>query len=241
MTELMIALRRSPRMLLERDGHPGPGPGRLAVVLARAGVGKTPFLVSVGVDALLSGQRVLHVSLERTVDKIRTWYDDLLMEMLRRERKLEHWSALQLHIERRRHIHTYMGRSFSIERLRQALELLREAMEFSPEVIILDRVEYTELDAPLVAALRELAGELGAELWMACRTHREGPQGSPGHLPPPADAFEDHVDVAFRLDPHKAKIRLHVLKDRGEMIDKALNILLDPQTLLLTTGVGGKR
>jgi len=26
MTELMIALRRSPGTLLERDGHPGPGP-----------------------------------------------------------------------------------------------------------------------------------------------------------------------------------------------------------------------
>jgi len=241
MTKLMIELRRSPRLLLERDGHPGPGPGRLAVVLARAGVGKTPLLVSVGVDALLSGQRVLHVSLERTVDKIRSWYDDLLMEMLRRERKLEHWSALQLHMERRRHIHTYVGRSFSVDRLRQALDLLREAMEFVPEVIILDRVEYTELDAPLVARLRQLASELQAELWMACRTHRDGPQAQPGHLPPPADAFEEHVDVAFRLETQEAKVRLQVLKDQGQVVDKDLNILLDPQTLLLTTGVGRRR
>ena len=28
MTELMIALRRSPRTLLARDGYPGPGPGK---------------------------------------------------------------------------------------------------------------------------------------------------------------------------------------------------------------------
>jgi hypothetical protein len=241
MTELMIALRRSPRVLLERDGHPGPGPGRLAVVLARAGVGKTPLLVSVGVDALLAGQRVLHVSLERTVEKVRAWYDDLLMEMLRRERKLEHWSALQLHMERGRHIHTYVGRSFSLDRLRQNLELLREAMEFVPQVIIIDRVEYAEIDAPLVASLRQLAAETQAELWMACRTHRDGPQAEPGHLPPPADAFEEHVDVAFRLDPYQAKVRLHVLKDQGTMVGRDLNILLDPQTLLLTTGVGGKR
>jgi len=44
--------------------------------MARAGVGKTAFLVGIGVDALLSGQKVLHCSLERTVDKVRTWYDD---------------------------------------------------------------------------------------------------------------------------------------------------------------------
>ena len=65
---LMIELRRSPRKLLERDGHPGPGPGHLALIFARAGVGKTAFLVGIGVDALLAGQKVLHVSLESTVD-----------------------------------------------------------------------------------------------------------------------------------------------------------------------------
>jgi hypothetical protein len=133
-----------------------------------------------------------------------------------------------------------MGRSFSVDRLREALELLRDAMEFTPQVIILDRVEYTELDAPMVAELRSLAAEVDAELWMACRTHREGPQGEPGHLPPPVDAFEEHVDLAFRLVPLDAKIRLQVLKNRDQMLSEDLNILLDPQTLLLVTGVAAR-
>jgi len=241
MTELMISLRRSPRTLLERDGHPGPGPGKIALVTARAGVGKTAFLVGIGVDALLSRQKVLHVSLERTVEKIRDWYDEKLTEMLRHNKKLEHRTAVQLEMERGRHIHTYLGRSFSVDRMREVLKMLDDAMEFSPDVIILDRMEYTELDAPTVADLRALAGEVGAELWMACRTHRDGPQAEPGHLPPPADAFEQHVDLAFRLDPHRNKVRLHVVKDQQQTVDQDLNILLDPQTLLLVTGVGAKR
>jgi len=241
MTELMISLRRSPRTLLERDGHPGPGPGKIALVTARAGVGKTAFLVGIGVDALLSGQKVFHVSLERTVEKIRDWYDEKLTEMLRHNKKLEHRTAVQLEMERGRHIHTYLGRSFSVDRMREVLKMLDDAMEFSPDVIILDRMEYTELDAPTVADLRALAGEVGAELWMACRTHRDGPQAEPGHLPPPADAFEQHVDLAFRLDPHRNKVRLHVVKDQQQTVDQDLNILLDPQTLLLVTGVGAKR
>ncbi len=242
MTNLMIELRRSPRTLLERDGYPGPGPGKLALVMSRAGVGKTALLVGIGIDALLSGQKVLHVALDRSVDKIRDWYDDVLTEMLRREKKLQHWPALQLEVERRRHIHTYVGRSFSIERLRSATALLRDAMEFEPNVIIVDRLDLEgDIDPATVAGLRALAADTGAELWLACRTHREGPQGEPGHLPPPADRFEDSVDLAFRLDPQNAKIRLRVLKDNEEVIDKDLNILLDPQTLLLTTGVGAKR
>ncbi len=240
MTNLMISLRRSPRMLLERDGHPGPGPGKLGLVVARAGVGKTAFLTGIGVDALLSGQKVLHVSVERSIDKIREWYDEQLVEMLKRERKLEHLSAVQLTMERRRHIHTFIGQSFSVDRVRQTVSLLRDSMEFVPAVIILDRMEYAGVDKPAIADLKAMAAEIGAELWMACRTHREGP-ASPGHLPPPADAFEDLVDVAFSLDPQDAKVRLHIIKDKEKMVERDLNILLDPQTLLLVPGVATKK
>ncbi len=238
MTDLMFKLRRSPRKLLERDGHPGPGPGHLALVLARAGVGKTAFLVDIGIDALLAGQKVLHVSLDSTIDKVRDWYDDILMEMLRRDKKLQHWASIQLEVERRRHIHTYVSHSFSVERLRAAIEMLRDVMHFEPQVILIDDLEAEGVDAETAVALKSLAAEAGAELWMACQTFREGPQGEPGHLPPPADQLEDLVDLALRLDPHDAKIRLHVLKDRDKMLDEDLHILLDPQTQLLTVGFG---
>jgi hypothetical protein len=229
MTNLMIQLRRSPRTLLERDGHPGPGAGHLGLVMARAGVGKTAFLVGIGIDALLAGQKVLHVSLDRTVDKVRTWYDDLLMEMLRREKQLQHWAGIQLEVERRRHIHTYVGQSFTVDRFRQGLELIGSAMDFKPQVIILDRVDLEEIDPSEVEALRAVAGETGAELWMACRTHRDDPEPAPGQLPSPADRFQESVDTAFSLNPIDDRIRLQVAKD--------LNILLDPKTLLLTTGL----
>ena len=238
-TELMTQLRRSPRKLLERDGHPGPGPGNLALVLARTGVGKTAFLVGIGVDALLAGQKVLHVSLESTVDKVRDWYEDVLREMLTRDKKLEHRESLQLELERRRHIHTYVGHSFSIERLRHSLELLTDVMHFQPDVILFDDIDIDDqdVDPEAVAAVKALADEIGAELWMTCHTHREDP-AVPGHLPPPADRLEDLTDLAFRLDSHDAKVRLHVLKDHKQMLDEDLHILLDPQSLLLTVGLG---
>ena len=237
MIETMRRLRRSPRTLLERDGHPGPGPGRLALVMARAGVGKTACLVGVGLDALLSGQNVLHISLHCTVDKVRTWYDDILRQMLKAEPNLANPAEIELEVERRRHIHTYVGRAFSLEKLRQGLEVLRETMAFTPRVIIFDQPDMENIALETVAELKRLATAYDAELWMACRTHREGPPTAPGHLPAPADRFENLVDLAFRLDQRAAKVRLHVLKDREAMLDKDLNILLDPETLLLVTGV----
>jgi hypothetical protein len=240
MTNLMIKLRRSPRTLLARDGHPGPGSGHLAVVMARAGVGKTAFLVGIGIDALLSGQKVLHISLERTVEKVRDWYDEMLSEMLRREKQLQHWAAIQLEVEKRRNIHTYVGSSFSAERMRAALDLLRDAADFVPNVIILDRMEMEGFEPATIEAAKAMAAEIGAELWMACRTRREEPAAE-GHLPPPANRFEKLVDTAFLLEPQDAKVRLRVAKDSEKMLDKYLNVVLDPKTLLLDTGIGAKR
>ena len=237
--QMMIQLRRSPRKLLERDGHPGPGSGNLALILARAGVGKTAFLVGIGVDAMLAGQRVLHVSLESTVDKVRTWYDDIVQEMLRREKKLAHWAAIQLEVERRRHIHTYVGGSFSIERMRHGLDLLENVMHFQPQVILVDDIDVDgqDVEPSQVRAIKDLAAASGAELWMTCQTHRDDP-AEPGHLPPPAHRLEEITDLAFRLDSHDAKIRLHVLKDHKQMLDEDLHILLDPQSMLLGFGAG---
>ncbi len=236
MTDLMFQLRRSPRRLLERDQHPGPGPGQLALILARPGVGKTALLVGIGIDALLAGQKVLYISFDRTVAKVNEWFDEILMEMLQREKKVEHWGAIQLDIQRRLHIQTYMDHSFSVDRLQQGVDVLARAMEFEPDVIVIDRTEQENFDKETVGVLKEMAASLEAELWMAYRTHRTGPQGEPGHLPPPADQLEDLVDLAIRLDPQGSKVRLHVVVDRDKIVDEDLNILLDPQTLLLTSG-----
>ncbi len=63
--------------------------------------------------------------------------------------------------------------------------------------------------------------ELGAELWMACRTHREGPPTLPGHLPPPADRFEDLVDLGVppRLPRHPGPAP-HRSRTAQEMLDR---------------------
>ncbi|MEM1205500.1 MAG: hypothetical protein AAGN66_19880 [Acidobacteriota bacterium] len=236
MSEVMLNLRRSPRKLLERDGHPGPGAGHLAVIMARAGVGKSAFLVDVGLDALLAGQKVLHISLDNTIDRVRAYYDDILGQMLREEKKLDLWSPIQLDVERRRHIHTYAGHTFTPDRLREGVQLLKDVMQFEPAVILVDEFGEEHLDAETVGAIKAIAKEAGAELWLACQVYREGPQAEDGHLPPPVDQFEEDVDLAFRLVSQDSKVRLHILKDREKMLDEDLHILFDPQSMLVTAG-----
>ena len=51
--------------------------GQFGAVLARAGVGKTAFLVQLSLNALLRGKNVLHISLSDPVKKVSLWYKEV--------------------------------------------------------------------------------------------------------------------------------------------------------------------
>ena len=111
-------------------------------------------------------------------------------------------------------------------------------MHFEPQVILVDDIEAEGVNAETTAALKDLAKDVGAELWMACQIFRDDMEGEDGHLPSPVDQIQDLTDLAFRLDAQDNKIRLHVMKDRDQMLNEDLHIVLDPQTNLVTVGLG---
>jgi hypothetical protein len=173
------------------------------------------------------------VTLHRTVEKVRSWYDDLLAELVRYGEAIDQLAHVQLEIERRRHIHTFIGSTFSPARLRDTVQLVRSHMAFRPDVIILDRLELESLPRQVIEDIKSMAAEARAELWMSCRVHRDGPAPQPGHLPFPAEGIEDLVDLAFRLVHEEGRMRLVVLKDRGRVLERGTNLLLDPTSMLL--------
>ena len=50
-------------------------------VLARAGVGKTAFLVQLALNSMLRGVNVLHISMYDPVDKVALWYKELFQRL----------------------------------------------------------------------------------------------------------------------------------------------------------------
>ena len=72
---------RSPLRVFERSIQGGLGKGNVGVVMSRAGAGKTAFLVGVALDVLMRGGKVLHVSLDKPIDRVRGHYDDIFMEL----------------------------------------------------------------------------------------------------------------------------------------------------------------
>ena len=223
---------RSPLRVFDRSVHGGLGPGNLGVVLARAGVGKTPFLAQIGLGELLADRKVLHVSASTSVAEVRQCYDALVLD-LRETSGLEDPSGAELLIERNRMIQVYRDHSLSSERLRRVMEMLTEHADFVPTTILVDGVDWELLAATELEELKDVALAAGAELWMTALTTRHARSGDSELLPPPCDAFDALIDVAVHLSPRGRHVDLRLLRDHDTDDVQVTTLELEPFTMRL--------
>ncbi len=222
---------RSPLRLLEQSTHGGLGRGNMGVVVARHGVGKTAFLVDVALDDLMRDRKVLHVALDEPVDKIRDYYDEIFRDLVHSS-GLEDVCAERLAMERNRNIHTYIGNTFSVAKLREAVSFLKTHMDFEPAMLIIEGYRFEKAGAGDLAELRRIAREAGAELWMSAVTHRESPKNERG-VPEPLARLEGSFDLILAMEQEGDRVHLSLLKDHDNPNVTDTKVALDPSTMLL--------
>lgn len=225
--------RRSPLRVFERSIHGGLGPGNIGLVMSRAGVGKTAFLVGVALDDLMRDRKVLHVNTANSAEKVREFYDEVFKDLAESAR-LEDRGTVHLQVERNRMIHTFVGNTFSISRLRGALDYMREHIDFVPTAMILDGFPIwesaTEDD---MKAVKDLAQELQCEIWLSALVHREGEEKDTRGVPTRIARFDSYISVLVQLKSQEDHVRLELIKDHDNPDVADLHIELEPKTLLL--------
>jgi hypothetical protein len=222
---------RNPLRLFEQSIHGGLGQGNLGVVVARHGIGKTAFLVGIALDDAMRGRKVLHVSLDKTVDHVREFYDEIFMD-LAHAAHLEDLATERLAMERNRMIHTYVGKSFTIHKLRHSINFLREYAHFDPACLILQGFNFERATPADMEAFQNLAAEFKVEMWMSAMTHRGvrlSEHGVPEHLAKLASSIAVIVEMTDRSDG----VHLSLLKDHDNPNVDKLTLVLDPATMLL--------
>ena len=222
---------RNPLRLFEHSIHGGLGRGNIGVVVARHGIGKTAFLVGVALDDAMRGRKVLHVSLDKTVDHLREFYDEIFMD-LAHSAHLEDLATARLEMERNRMIHTYTGKSFTIPKLRHSINFLKEYAHFDAACVILEGFDFDRATAEDLEAFRQLAQEFDVEMWMAAVTHRGvamNDNGIPAHLA----RFADLISVIVQMSDAPDGVHLSLLKDHDNPNVAKLTLDLDPSTMLL--------
>ena len=222
---------RSPLRLFEHSINGGLGRGNIGVVVARHGIGKTAFLVGIALDDAMRGRKALHVSLDKTVDHLREFYDEIFMD-LAHSAHLEDIPAERLEMERNRIIHTYAGKSFTIHKLRHSINFLKEYAHFDPACLILEGFDFERAKVTDMEAFRQLAGEFNVEMWMSAITHRGAPSNEQG-IPEPVAKLASAIAVIVQMADHSDGVQLSLLKDHDNPNVAKLTLALDPATMLL--------
>jgi hypothetical protein len=222
---------RSPLRVFERSIRGGLGPGNIGVVVARRGVGKSAFLVGVALDNLMRGKNVLHVALGQSLGRVREYYDEIFVDLARTSR-LEDMDTVKRELERHRHIHAYLGATFSVAKLRDEVSLLREFVHFSPAALVVDGWNFEGASLEDLRELHALAKEFDAELWMSAVCHRESRKNERG-VPEPLLHLESQLDVIVRLAHDGKNVHVSLLKDHENPRPSEARLALDPVTMLL--------
>jgi len=204
--------------------------GEFGAVLARAGVGKTAFLVQLSLNALLRDKNVLHISLEDPVNKVSLWYQEvfnLIAQQYRVDQISQLWESLLPH----RFIMTFKVEGFSIPKLEERLSDLMEQNIFLPQMVIVDGFPFDETVSHSLTEFKNLIKSHQMPAWFTMRTHRHedpGPDGFPMRLSQVSDLFE----IAIQLLPEGKEIHVKAVKG-AESFPEHLDLRLDPSTMLI--------
>lgn len=225
-----LMLRNPMRILDEAGTVPLPA-GGFGAVLARAGVGKTAFLVQLALDSLLRGDRVLHISLDDPVQKVDLWYREVLANVAAQQAVAD-IAPLWESIGPQRFIMTFRVEGFSVPKLEERVTDLTAQNIFQPQMVVFDGIPFeTAAAAELLTDLKDLAGRLGLRAWFAVRTHRHEPPAADG-LPSQLQGVAHLFDALLQLQPEGDSVHVRALRG-GPREGAHLPLTLDPTTMLV--------
>jgi hypothetical protein len=222
---------RNPLRVMGHENEDILSAGEFGAVLARAGVGKTAFLVQLSLNALLRGKNVLHISLADPVNKVSLWYKEVF-SLIADQYKVDQINQLWESLMPRRFIMTFRVEGFSVPKLQERLTDLTEQNIFSPQIIIVDGFPFDESVHQSLREFKELVKHQGMHAWFTIRTHRHEEPEADG-TPLPFAHVSDLFEIAVQLLPVGKEIHVKALKG-GDSFSSRLDLRLDPSTMLLT-------
>jgi hypothetical protein len=204
--------------------------GSFGAVLARAGIGKTAFLVQIALHTMLRDRNILHISLDDPVEKVTLWYREVF-NLLAEKRNVQVSAPLWDDLLPRRFIMTFKVEGFSVPKLKERMTDLIEQNIFRPHTLIVDGVPFDNDVRDLIKDLKDLSAATGVRCWFTVRTHRhEAP--TPDGMPPQMASLQDLFDVSVQLVPDGEDIHIRILKGL-ETPPRDTAVRFDPATMLI--------
>jgi len=204
---------------------------RMGLIMARAGLGKTAILVQIAMDAMLRGQKVLHVSIGEGLEKAKAWYEDVF-KYISDGFHLDHAAEVESELMRNRMIMTFKEAVFSRPKLEERLNDLVYQNIFRPDIVVIDGYDFAGTDYDSVMDLKEMMAAMNVQGWFSALRHRDDNRKSVAGVPAPCHEVDGLFDTVILLQPEKDSILLNIIKDEYDgAAGKILN--LDPSTMMV--------
>lgn len=204
--------------------------GQFGTVLSRAGVGKTGFLVQIALTRLLCDEKVLHISLSDTIEKITVRYNEGYASLIDSIGYVDAQIAERLWDEIQHHKTgiAYNESTFNVNKIRDYLNSFKGADLTLPTLMIIDGLNFDTDLSDILSQLKQLQQDFGICIWFSMQSHREEPLNENGY-PVQLENYDTLFNKAVFLVAEENKLQAVVLKD-GDRTD--LKFLLDPATLM---------
>lgn len=226
-------IKRSPLRILEKSIRCGLGKGRIIVLAARKGVGKTACLVHISTDKLFQDVPVIHVSYAARVDCILRWYEDIFREIAKR-RRLEEAMGVHDEIIRNRVIMNFKQDAAHTDQVLRSVEAMIDHGNFAANCIIVDGYDFARSSAEDLLKFKDFAHKAGVEIWFSASLKGKEPLFDEKGIPHELKGYMDQIDVLITLRYQDGHVRLRLVKDCGYVAAGDLKIRLDPKTLLIS-------
>ena len=204
--------------------------GRFGAILSRAGVGKTSFLVQIALTRLLDNEKILHISLDDTMEKINVRYHEGYTNLVDSIGYVDAQKAQRLweDINPDKVGICYTQTTFDTQKIREYLQSFKKADLPLPSIMIIDGLDFDEDVSKIMDELQEIQGEFNIFTWFAMKVHREEELCENG-FPIQLETHKDRFQKAVFLSPVEDKIEAVILKDGERTNEKTL---LNPSTMM---------
>lgn len=224
----------SPLRILEKSVHGGLGRGNLGVLMARAGVGKTACLIHIALDKLFRKEKLIHVSLVDMPEKVTSYYNVIFYDLVK-ALGLRGEVETKMLIDRNRMILAYLNQSFEISRLRRNIKNLIEKIDFTPQSLIVDGLDFANTGADTFEGLKQVAKESEVEIWLSALSDPAKSEVNERGIPHPCSHVDEFLSIIIQLHPTPSAILLRLLKDHGSPVKPDASVALDPNTFLVVS------
>lgn len=219
-------IEKSPVRRLEASLSGGLKAGELGVITSEKGAGKTSMLVQLGLDELLKGNKVFHISFSQGADYAITWYNNMYDE-LAQAKNLENAAATKSEIFANRIILNFNQDTIRIAQIIKTVQALTEGANAKPHALMIDDFDFTKTGKEALIELKHLAKELDLAVWFTARTDVQ--DGIPHSLQP----FSEEIDVVLLLTlAGNKEVSIKALKEHGNK-NVAVDVKFDAKSLLL--------